>query len=292
MRVGAGGEGLPGQRRLCATGIASLLILLTMGCDPPGKPGPETANKEESTNFAELYGNNCAGCHSASGKSGPARPLNNALYLSIIPKDTLRNVIYYGRPGNGMPAWARSQGGPLTDKQVDALVDGMEKNWSTAGKISPQNAAAATLPSYAASGEGDPVHGKKLFGRACFMCHGTGAKAGPVTDSTYLALASNQLLRTSILEGWPELGMPNYRTLNLGHALSDQDTTDIVAYLSSLRPVQPNSQSVHTVENGSGTEGQMTKGNEGSGNGPGSPQQQRNEGNKSQGSSSQGGGIK
>ncbi len=287
MRVCAAGKDLQAQRRLCAAGILFVLIFLIVGCDPPGKPAPEVTNQEEITNFADLYGGNCAGCHSVNGKSGPARPLNNALYLSIIPKDTLRKVIYYGRPGTAMPAWARSQGGPLTDKQVDALVEGIEKNWSR-----PPSAAALSLPPYAATRVGDPAHGKKLFGRACFMCHGPGAKVGPVTDPTYLALASDQLLRTAVIEGWPELGMPNYRTLNLGHELSDEDITDVVSYLSSLRPVQPNSQSLHTVENGSGEQGQMTKGNEGSGNGPGSPHQQRNEGNKSFGGSSQGGGIK
>ncbi len=237
--------------------------------------------------WAQLYGENCAGCHSAQGDSGPGRPLNNALYLSIIPKQTLHDVIYYGRPGTAMPAWAISQGGPLTDTQVNALVDGIEKNWAK-----PQSAPAGPVPAYAASSAGDPVKGKKLFGRSCFMCHGKGAPIGPVTDPTYLALVSDQLLRTAILEGWPALGMPDYRTLNLGHALSDQDITDVVSYLSSLRPVQPNQQNAHTVENGAGQSGQITKGNEGSGNGPGSPQQRGTEGNRSKGASSQGGGIK
>jgi len=213
--------------------------------------------------------------------------LNNALYLSIIPRQTLHDVVYYGRPGTAMPAWAISQGGPLTDAQVNALVDGIEKNWAK-----PQSAPAGLVPAYVASSAGDPVKGKKLFGRSCFMCHGKGAPIGPVTDPAYLALVSDQLLRTAILEGWPALGMPDYRTLNLGHALSDQDITDVVSYLSSLRPVQPNQQNAHTVENGSGQGGQITKGNEGSGNGPGSPQQRGTEGNRGKGASSQGGGIK
>lgn len=285
MREGAGRHRPAGRERLYVTGLA-LAVLLFAGCEPPGKPQPETTNQEEVTNFADLYGNNCAGCHSAEGKTGPGRPLNNALYLSIIPRETLRNTIYYGRPGTAMPAWARSQGGPLTDKQVDALVDGIEKNWSKPVK------ANGAVPPYAATAAGDPVHGKKMFGRACFLCHGPGAAVGRVTDPNYLALVSDQLLRTAVLEGWPALGMPDYRTLNLGHALSDQDITDVVAYLASLRPPQQNAANAHTDENGAGQRGGITKGNEGSGNGPGSPEQRTNEGNKSQGSSSQGGGIK
>lgn len=289
MKTAAGRRGPGTAHRLASAGTVSLFVLMAMGCDPPGKPGPpEIVNKEKIMDFAELYGDNCAGCHSADGKSGPGRPLNNALYLSIIPRDTLRNTIYYGRPGTAMPAWAISQGGPLTDKQVDGLVDGIEQNWAK-----PMNApAAAGLPSYAATGAGDPANGKKLFGRACFMCHGKGAPIGPVTDPSYLALVSDQLLRTAIIEGWPTLGMPDYRTVNLGHALSDENITDVVSYLSSLRPTGPNSQSLHTVENGTGQSGDLTKGNEGSGHGPGSPHQQKGEGNKSTGASSQGGGIK
>jgi cytochrome c553 len=167
-------------------------------------------------------------------------------------------------------------------------VDGIEKNWAKPGQFQ-----GVTLPSYSGNGEtGDPVHGKKLFGRACFMCHGPGAPIGSITDPTFLQLVSNQLLRTSIIEGRADLGMPDYRTVNLGHALSDQDITDLVAYLASLRPTAPNVQAMHTYESGSGQSGSITKGNEGSGNGPGSPQQKQNEGNKGKGSSSQGGGIK
>lgn len=288
MKVAVGQMPWDIARKFWAAAVLFFLLMLAMGCDPPGKPGPpETVNKEAITDFAELYQGNCAGCHSADGKSGPGRPLNNALYLSMIPRQTLHDVVYYGRPGTAMPAWALSQGGPLTDKQVDALVDGIEKNWAK-----PVTAPAGGFPSYAASLTGDPAKGKRLFGRSCFMCHGKGAPIGPVADPTYLALVSDQLLRTAVLEGWPALGMPDYRTVSLGHALSDQDITDVVSYLSSLRPVEPNSQNLHTIENGTGQNGALTKGNEGSGHGPGSPQQRGTEGNKGKGASSQGGGIK
>jgi cytochrome c oxidase cbb3-type subunit 3/ubiquinol-cytochrome c reductase cytochrome c subunit len=263
-----------------------LLFFLTLGCDPPGKPEPEQSQSED-LNFTSLYKGNCSGCHSASGADGPARPLNNALYLAIIPRQALHDVLYYGRPGTAMPPWAISQGGPLSDKQIDALTDGIYKAWAK-----PVAAPPGGFPSYAATTPGDPVKGKKLFGRSCFMCHGKGAPVGLVTDPTYLALASNQLIRSSIIEGWPALGMPNYQTLNLGKALSDQDITDVVAYLSSLRPAPIDAQSAHTDENGSGQSGSVVMGNEGSGNGPGSPQKKKGEGNKSTGASSQGGGIK
>ena len=115
------------------------------------------------------------------------------------------------------------------------------------------------------------------------MCHGKGAKIGPVTDVSYLSLVSNQNLRTSIIAGRPDLGMPDWRFLNLGHALTDQDISDIVAYLASLRPRGAQT-AAHVVESGSGQAGTITTGNEGSGNGPGSPENQtRNQGSGGKG---------
>jgi mono/diheme cytochrome c family protein len=158
-------------------------------------------------------------------------------------------------------------------------VNGIEQNWAK-----PVNLNGATLPPYSAENEtGDAAHGKRLFVRDCFMCHGQGAKVGPVTDPSFLALVSNQGLRTSIIIGRPDLGMPDWRFLNLGHALSDQDVADIVAYLASLRP-QYLATGTHVVANGTGQSGEKTTGNEGSGNGPGSPQNQTgNQGSKGKG---------
>ncbi len=258
------------------------LLLGLAGCDPPGKPKPEPPSSRDITDFAILYGENCAGCHGKDGKNAPGRILNDPLYLAVIPREELQKTIENGRPGTAMPAWSTSNGGPLTPKQITALVDGIEKNWAK-----PNQFQGATLPSYAAGDEqGDTGRGKKLFVRDCFLCHGPGAKIGPVTDRSYLDLSSNQLLRTSIIVGRPDLGMPDYRFLNMGHALANQDISDLVAYLASMRPEQP-SEGQHVYENGSGQNGPMSKGNEGSGNGPGSPRQQKNEGNKSTGSTSE-----
>lgn len=262
---------------------ACVSLLLATGCEPPGKPKPEPPSSQDITDFNTLYGENCSGCHGLDGMNGPARPLNDALYLAVIPRDVLQQTIENGRPGTAMPPWAHSQGGPLTAKQIMALVDGIEHNWAK-----PANFQGATLPSYnAGNNAGDADRGKKLFASNCYMCHAPGAPIGSVTDGVFLQLVSDQVLRTSIIQGRHDLGMPDYRTLKLGHALSDQEITDLVAYLASLRPVEPNVQSARTNENGPGQSGSMTKGNEGSGNGPGSPRQQKNEGPKVKGNSSQ-----
>jgi len=254
--------------------------------------------------FQTLYGQNCAACHGADGKNGPGRIINDPLYLAVLPRDTLRQIIQYGRPGTSMPAWDQREGGPLSPKQINALVNGIENNWAK-----PVHFATA-FPSYTGQGTtGDSGRGQKLFLRDCFACHGPGARVGTVTGADYVSLVTDQMLRTSIIVGRPDLGMPDYRFLNLGHVLSDQDIADLVAFLSSKRPAgitamyesaqnrinesqsgqQGGSTGQHVNESGSGQGGVLTKGNEGSGTGPGSPRQQKNEGNKSTGSSSLGG---
>lgn len=262
--------------------LACSVSVLAVACEPPGKPKPEPPPSQDITDFATLYSENCAGCHGPDGKNGPARPLNDPLYLAIIPKDALQQTIENGRPGTAMPAWARSQGGPLVPRQITALVNGIEQKWAK-----PAMVHGAALPSYSAPlDDADPAHGKNLFAMDCYMCHGPGAPIGSVTDGAFLALVSDQLLRTSIIQGRPDLGMPDYRSLDRGHALADKDITDLVAYLASLRPVQP-STNARTNGSGAGQSGSTSKGNEGSGNGPGSPRQQQSEGNKGKGSSSQ-----
>jgi mono/diheme cytochrome c family protein len=265
--------------RLTWLRVLSVCILLAAAsaCEPPGKPENRgEVNAREITDFRVLYNDNCQGCHGPNGMRGPGRPLNDALYLAIVPRAELIKTITYGRQGTGMPAWALSQGGPLTDKQIAALVDGIEKNWAK-----PVDFHGTTPPQYGAgNATGDADHGRKLFLRDCFACHGQGAPIGPVTEPAYLALVSDQLLRTAIIQGRRDLGMPDYRTLNTGHALSDQDIADLVAFLASKRPVTPNVQALHTNENGAGQSGPQAKGNEGSGTGPGSPRREQQEGNK------------
>lgn len=204
-----------------------LLSAWLAGCEPWGKPAPP---QKEVADFQTLFRDNCSGCHGTEGREGPGRILNDGLYLAFIPKASLRVVIEHGRPGTAMPAWARSDGGPLTPEQISALVDGMERNWAK-----PASLHGASMPAYEEAGTtGDAARGKKLFLRDCYACHAKGGLAGPLTDAAYLSLTTRQNLRTSIVVGRPDLGMPDYRVLNLGRPLSEQDVADLVEYLASV----------------------------------------------------------
>jgi cytochrome c oxidase cbb3-type subunit 3/ubiquinol-cytochrome c reductase cytochrome c subunit len=63
-----------------------------------------------------------------------------------------------------------------------------------------------------------------------------------VTDGSYLALVNDQALRAIIIAGRPDLGHPDWRSTAPGHPMSDQDVTDVVAWMASQRlqtPGQP-----------------------------------------------------
>lgn len=179
------------------------------GCDLPGKPRPAPGG---ALDFSALYGRNCAGCHGANGGLGPAPPLNNALFLQIVPDSELSRVITEGRPGTPMPAFARSRGGPLTEAEVEVLAQGIKPRWSV-----PQKSAVPDPPPYESTPSASPDQAKQgmaVFARACAGCHGEegegGDQAGALHDRSLLALISNQLLRRYIITGRPDLGMPDF----------------------------------------------------------------------------------
>jgi mono/diheme cytochrome c family protein len=263
--------------------VASIFL---SACNAPGKPpaNAEQAEEANETDFKGLFAHNCSGCHGEDGKNGPGRILHDALYLAVVPKEEIRNVIMHGRPGTSMPAWSRAKGGALSDGQINVLVEGIKSNWSK-----PAPPANPPLPPYSAPVEsGDVNRGKLLFAQYCVLCHRPGV-IGPVTDGTYLSLVTDQNIRTSVIVGRPDLGMPSYRNLKLGRAMSDQDISDVVTYLASLRPASAEPVDAYTQASGTGQSGEKTKGNEDSGNRPG--REPREEGHKSRNGSSIGGGL-
>lgn len=219
---------------------AVLVILLTAACDPPGKPPsqeqtPNVAEEKIPYDFKTLFAQNCAACHGQNGRQGPGRVLNDPLYLAVSSKEIIRKVLTNGRAGGLMPPFAASSGGPLSDKQMDILIDGMYSNWAK-----PFDFRGTPKPSYDEAGiKGDVTHGRKLFLKDCYACHAQGGVVGAVNDKAFLSLSTNQNLRTSIIVGrpdYPGIQMPNYLMLNAGRPLSDQDIGDIVSFLASLRP--------------------------------------------------------
>ncbi len=226
-------------------GQALLLVTLSSlsGCDWPGKPRPEDRPlpAEKVTDFGQLYGRNCAGCHGADGKRGPAPPLNDPIFLSIVPDAELLHVITEGREGTPMPAFSRDNGGPLTAEQIQVLAVGIKPRWSATDK--PKGQPPEYRPPKERDG-GDKKAGLAVFARACADCHGNhgqGSKmAGAINDPSFLALISDQALRRYAITGRPDFGMPNFAgtdgrdPVNF-KPLTSREINDLVALLSYWR---------------------------------------------------------
>jgi mono/diheme cytochrome c family protein len=184
-----------------------------------------------------LYEQNCAGCHGANGTGGAAIALDNPVLLAIADDSAIRRTAANGVPGTSMPAFAKSAGGMLTDKQLDALVEGI-RSWAKPGAFGNQ-----TPPSYVAQGLGNPQRGADAYQTYCSSCHGVdgrgGSKASSIVDGSFLALVSDQELRTIVITGRPELGAPDWRGDVEGRPMSAQDISDVVAWLSSQRSKVP-----------------------------------------------------
>lgn len=236
-------------RSLTFAFLAGSLCLASLGCrNAPGKPRleSEAARPDQILDFPTLYKQNCAACHGEDGKNGAAISLANPMYLATAGIDNIQRVTATGVHGTMMPPFGKRAGGMLTDAQIAVLAHGMLDAWGRSRAV----AGVAPLP-YASQTKGDPIKGQVAFATFCASCHGTdgaGVKANKagrsasIVDPTYLALVSDQSLRSTIIAGYPELGMPDWRSDLTGasaRAMTDQEVTDTVAWMASHRTAAP-----------------------------------------------------
>jgi mono/diheme cytochrome c family protein len=227
--------------------LVPLLAVLVAGCDSPGRPDPadRPVPADRVSDFDALYKTHCAACHGADGRLGPGPPLNDPLFLAIVPDAELLRVTREGRAvsrgqktpmpacshGEGAAlspaqaeAWARlkeethaapKQQSPLTAAQIRVLAEGIKKRWG------PPASPTDSVPPYLASAEPSPGKkdaGMRVFARACAGCHGKegegverdGRLRRKINDPAFLALISDQQLRRYAITGRPDLGMPPY----------------------------------------------------------------------------------
>jgi len=245
--------------------LVVLAVLQLTGCDPIGWGKPRPSDRPVSPNdvleFGTIFKRNCAGCHGANGKFGPAPPLNDSLFRAIVPQAELERAVSAGRPGTPMPAFAIANGGTLTPAQIRVLVDQIKgipdkdalerarddvdpPTWGDPKSVSRDTpsylSSAATSIQSAAKCE---QIRKTVFYRACAGCHGErgegGSGAGPINDPSFLALTSDQALRRIIITGRPDLRMPDYASSDgrdpAFKPLTSEEIRELVDLLASWR---------------------------------------------------------
>jgi len=176
---------------------------------------------------------------------GAAISLANPAYLSFAGAANLDRITANGVPGTMMPPFSKTAGGMLTDRQIEVLVQGIVSSWGR-----PSVPSALNQLAYTSQSRGDITQGQKTYIASCSRCHGADAQGtvagtmhtGSLVEPAYLSLISDQGLRSLIVAGQPDQGMPGSTSDLSGdgaHAMTDKEITDVVAWLASHRTTAP-----------------------------------------------------
>jgi mono/diheme cytochrome c family protein len=180
---------------------------------------------------AAVYAEFCQACHGPHGESiAPGRAFPAITYQ----ESRSRSVIVNGLDSNeqdqaAMPPYAQTEGGPLSDAQINDLIAYME-TWET-GQTPPLpepriQAVLESVPDYF----GDPQAGAVVYATFCYGCHGDHGEGRvppnfppfKVTDQTWHIIA----------DGKPNKYMPAFGAAS-GGPLDDQQLQDLDTYLAS-----------------------------------------------------------
>jgi mono/diheme cytochrome c family protein len=71
---------------------------------------------------APIFLKNCSPCHGTQGEGAVGPPLRDSQYVETSAEAVLFATISGGRPGTEMPAWLNTNGGPLTQSQIDQVI--------------------------------------------------------------------------------------------------------------------------------------------------------------------------
>lgn len=192
-----------------------------------------------------LYQANCANCHGANAGGGaaaspydpsgvwPAPNLTNIVArYSENPnvadiRGYIRDVLVRGRPGTPMPAWGQAYQGPLTDQEIEDLVD-----WVLVQQADEE-------PQEVSSSE---MSGADLFAMNCANCHGPDGlgQVGPTlvgvferhSEETILGILRNGIFLSS------GVSMPPWQNgwMYEDTRYDDETLRKVIDYLEEIQP--------------------------------------------------------
>jgi cytochrome c oxidase cbb3-type subunit 3 len=204
--------------------LRALLLVGSIAALPAASScGGSSSTENVARSGQELYGQYCALCHGDRGegyKADNAPQLANAEYLAVASDPFLARAIARGRPSTTMSAWSKSRGGPLVDRDIDAIVS-LVRSWQARPFVSVD----------ADRVDGDPARGEPIYARECAGCHGGQGAGGlhpQLSNPEFLAAASDGFLRASIARGRPGTPMPAYES-----RLTPTELGDVVRLIRS-----------------------------------------------------------
>lgn len=191
---------------------------------------------------AKLFAQDCAVCHGDKAQGRVGATLDKD-FPGIRVDVLLKQIISTGVPGSVMPAWAKAQGGPLNDAEIDDLVAyirslGNQAPTVPAGPTAtarPRPSPAATYPA------GNSTRGTKLYADNCALCHGANGegRVGALLQKDWSGINVESFLDNTIARGVAGSRMPAWAK-SYGGPLTDQEIADVAAYIRTLKkPTQP-----------------------------------------------------
>ena len=147
-----------------------------------------------------------------------------------------------------MPAFAQSAGGVLTDEQIDILFTGMRQRWGVPLRSQARRAAVRSRRHGRRRARWREVYAANVPSAMARPAR-AGTQGGSIVDASYLALVSDQALRTLVIAGRPDLASRLAR-LPHGQPLTAQKVADVVAWLVARRAHFPASPTREGRDNG------------------------------------------
>jgi mono/diheme cytochrome c family protein len=183
----------------------------------------------------QVYLQNCSVCHGPEGQGRIGANLNKN-WPSIRPDLTVRSIIENGVPGSVMPAFSNAAGGPLSDQEIDALMDYI-LSWQTGEfeNLPPiPTATVVTQITPLPEIDGDPNRGAVLFANNCAVCHGADGQGriGKNLNKVWAGVRPDLNIKSTISQGIPGSTMPAWHQES-GGPLTEAEVNDLVAFVLS-----------------------------------------------------------
>ncbi len=171
---------------------------------------------------SEIFATNCASCHGKKGQKPKAGvpTLNSPVVLAVADDAFYWDLINHGRKGTQMPAWKNI----LTRTQIKSLIEHM-RSW-----VPPRPDRAKIL-----ARRGNAARGRAIYRGHCTACHGVRGEGGignSLNAPSFLALASDEFLRDTILQGRKHTAMPSSYDFTAG------DISDLIAFIRGWSPIR------------------------------------------------------
>jgi mono/diheme cytochrome c family protein len=221
--------------------IVLAIVLLTIRAvltTPPQAEAVGLTYDQQVAAGQQLYGEQCAKCHGQEGEGGEVKDveglegtfleaINSEDFLYTRTDETTYNVIEYGQPNLGMPAFGLAYGGELTTQQINAIVT-FVRNWDD--RIIREEAAVA-IPALAEGEVPDyETHVAPLLKRRCFACHREGKAKQNYVMTDYQSVMTSGDNAPNVVGG--DLGSNLIRMIN-------REDIEVGGPMPPTRPLRP-----------------------------------------------------